>query len=626
MAQEATRLVERAGGLPIPAPSMREVPLQENTHALAFAADLLAGRFEAVVFLTGVGTRYLFAAMETRHARADLIAALARTTTVARGPKPGRALRELGVPLSITVPEPNTWREVVITMEESPQGLSLDGARVAVQEYGAPNERLISALSERGAHVTPVPVYRWALPEDTRPLAHAIRSIVERTVDVALFTSATQIRHVLDIARTSGLERELHAALREVAICSIGPVCTEALLDAGIAVDMEPEHAKLGFLVRDAAAQANELIARKRARLRPRVEPARDESTAPKMDLSQTAFMKACRREPTDYTPVWLMRQAGRYMQEYRELRARVPFIELCKRPELAADAAITAQRRLGVDAAILFSDILVIIEPMGLDLEYLAGEGPSIGRTVHSAADVDRLTRVNPYESLSYVADAVRLTRRELPSDIPLIGFSGAPFTLASYAIEGGGSRNYVATKTLMYSDKGAWDALMSLIADAVGAYLNMQIEAGCQAVQLFDSWVGNLSPVDYERYVLPHTKKVFDALPAGIPAIHFGTDTATLLDLQMRAGGTVLGVDHRMPIGAAFDRFGDRVALQGNLDPTILFADPAFLRIECERVLKEVGGRRGHVFNLGHGILPTTPVDNVIALVDAVHEISAR
>ena len=626
MSEEAVRLVERAGGLPISAPSMREVPFQENSHALAFASDLLAGRFDAVVFLTGVGTRYLFGAIEPHHARADLVTALARTTTIARGPKPVRVLRELGVPVSVSVPEPNTWRELVIAVEESPHGLALNGARIAVQEYGAPNERLLTALAQRGARVTPVPVYRWALPVDTRPLADAVRRIIARQVDVALFTSATQIRHVVEIAGTLGVAPELHDALQEVAICSIGPVCTEAIVDAGVAVDMEPEHAKLGFLVRDAAARSTEIIARKRARLRPRVEAARNERAAATMDLNQTAFMKACRREPTDYTPVWLMRQAGRYMQEYRELRARVPFIELCKRPELAADAAVTAQRRLGVDAAILFSDILVIIEPMGLDLEYLAGEGPSIGRTVHSAADVDRLTRVNPDESLSYVADAVRLTRRELPANIPLIGFSGAPFTLASYAIEGGGSRNYIATKTLMYSDKGAWDALMSLIADAVGSYLNMQIEAGCQAVQLFDSWVGNLSPVDYERYVLPHTKKVFDALPADIPAIHFGTDTTTLLDLQLHAGGTVLGVDHRMPIGTAFDRFGQRVALQGNLDPTVLFADPAFVRAECERVLHEVGGRRGHIFNLGHGILPTTPVDNVIALVDAVHEISAR
>jgi len=564
--------------------------------------------------------------METRHARTDLVAALARTITVARGPKPVRVLRELGVPVSISVPEPNTWRELLIAMEESSDGLALHGARIAVQEYGASNERLLAALSERGARVTPVPTYRWALPQDLRPLEEAVRRFIAKSVDVALFTSATQVRHLLEVARNQGKEPELHGALQEVCVASIGPVCTEALVEAGIGVDLEPTHPKLGLLVRETAERAADIVAAKRAQARTRVTASARETPAPCIDLAEAPFLKACRREPTPYTPVWLMRQAGRYMQEYRELRARVPFAELCKRPELAAEAAVTAACRLHVDAAILFSDILLILEPMGLDLEYLAGEGPSIGRTVHCAADVERLRRVDPRESMLFVADAVRLTRSELPSHVPLIGFSGAPFTLASYAIEGGGSRNYVATKTLMYSDKGAWDALMSLIADAVAAYLLMQIEAGCQAVQLFDSWVGCLSPFDYERYVAPHTKKVFAALPAKIPAIHFGTDTATLLDGQLRAGGTVLGVDHRTPIDGVFDRYGDRVAVQGNLDPTVLFAEPSFIRAECTRVLAEVAGRPGHIFNLGHGILPTTPVDNVIALVDAVHELSVR
>jgi uroporphyrinogen decarboxylase len=366
----------------------------------------------------------------------------------------------------------------------------------------------------------------------------------------------------------------------------------------------------------------------KSAERTPAAEPRAGDVDAKRaaLDLRDAPFLRACRREPTEYTPVWLMRQAGRYMQEYRELRARVPFIEMCKRPELAAEAAVTAARRLGTDAAILFSDILLIVEPMGLDLDYVAGEGPSIGRIVRSGADVDRLARVDPRESLAFVMDAVRLTRRELDAHLPLIGFSGAPFTLASYVIEGGGSRSYAATKAFMYGDAGAWHALMELIADAVAAYLVAQVEAGCQAVQLFDSWVGCLAPVDYERYVLRHTKRVFDALPAGVPAIHFGTDTACLLDLQLRAGGTVLGVDHRVPIADAIARYGDRVAIQGNLDPTVLLTEPGFVRAECARILSEVAGKPGHVFNLGHGILPATPVDNVIALVDAVHELSAR
>jgi uroporphyrinogen decarboxylase len=627
MAEEAAKLVDKAGGLAVSAPSLREVALADNPQALAFAADLVAGRFDAVVFLTGVGTRYLFDAMETVYARAALVAALAKTTTIARGPKPVRVLRDLGVPVAVTVPEPNTWRELLAAVEESPEGLALAGARVAVQEYGVTNERLLAGLRERGAAVTAVASYRWALPDDLRPLRSAVRSIADKAVDVALFTSATQVRHLLAVAAADGLEAGLRDGLAQMCVASIGPVCTEALVEAGVGVDLEPAHPKLGFLVREAAEKAAEIVTRKRAPARARVVPApRDASKAAAAAFDDAPFLRACRREPTPYTPVWLMRQAGRYMQEYRELRARVPFIELCKRPELAAEAAVTAAARLHADAAILFSDILLILEPMGLDLEYLAGEGPSIGRTVHSAADVDRLRRVDPRASLGFVADAVDLTRRELPADVPLIGFSGAPFTLASYAIEGGGSRNYVATKTLMYSDPGAWDALMSLIADAVAGYLNMQIEAGCQAVQLFDSWVGCLSPLDYERYVLPHTKKVFDALPSAVPAIHFGTDTATLLDVQLAAGGTVLGIDHRFPIRDAFERFGSRVAIQGNLDPTVLFADPAFVRKECARVLADVAGRPGHVFNLGHGILPTTPVDNVIALVEAVHELSAR
>jgi len=353
---------------------------------------------------------------------------------------------------------------------------------------------------------------------------------------------------------------------------------------------------------------------------------ASDAPTPIAADFGETPFMKACRREPTQYTPVWLMRQAGRYMQEYRELRARMPFIEMCKTPALAAEAAVTAARRLNTDAAILFSDILLILEPMGLDLTYAAGEGPTIGRVVRSHADVDRLRRIDVRQEMAFVFDAVRLTRRELPPTVPLIGFSGAPFTLASYAIEGGSSRNFAATKTLMYTDKGAWDALLSLLADAVAAYLNAQIEAGCQAVQLFDSWVGCLSPDDYERYVLPHTQKIFDALTAGVPAIHFGTDTATLLELQLRAGGSVLGIDHRTPLGETLERFDGQAAVQGNLDPAVLLADRAFVRAECSRILEEVGDRSGHVFNLGHGVLPATPVDNVVALVEAVHELSVR
>jgi uroporphyrinogen decarboxylase len=630
LAVETARLIEKAGGVAISAPSMREVPIGENPEALAFAERLLAGKYDIVILLTGVGTRHLFAAMETHYDRASLVAALSKTTVVARGPKPVAALRELGVAIAIAVPEPNTWRELLDAIVESNRAVDLGGARIAIQEYGESNPRLIEGLRARGADVDAVPVYRWALPENRQPLADAVRQLRARTVDVVLFTSATQVRHLFQQASEMGWENDLHGALEEVVVASVGPVCSETLAELAVGVDLEPEHPKLGHLVREAAGRASAILAAKRAAHRPARAPAMvKHAAAPPRKrlgrLEESVFLQACRGEPVAYTPVWLMRQAGRYMQEYREVRARVPFIELCKKPDLAAEVAITAQQRIGTDAAILFSDILLLVEPMGLGLEYAPSEGPAISRVVRCAADVDRLQRVVVSESLAYVFEAVRKTRTGLPADIPLIGFSGAPFTLASYIIEGGSSRNYTATKTFMYTDEGAWNAMMSLVSDAIADYLAGQIEAGCQALQLFDSWVGCLSPADYARYVLPHTRRIIESLPRKIPLILFGTDTATLLDHQATAGARVLGVDHRVAIGQVFDRYPG-IAVQGNLDPVVLFAEPAFIRAAARSILDEVARRPGHIFNLGHGVLPATPVDHVIALVDAVHELSAR
>jgi uroporphyrinogen decarboxylase len=351
-------------------------------------------------------------------------------------------------------------------------------------------------------------------------------------------------------------------------------------------------------------------------------EKQRENQTAA---LQNSPFMRACRREPVPYTPIWLMRQAGRYMSEYREVRARVGFLELCKTPDLAAEVTVTAAERLGVDAAIIFADILLILEPMGIDLEFTKGEGPTIHNPVRASSDVERLREVESVDALDYVFEAIKRTRRALPTGLPLIGFSGAPFTLASYMIEGGGSRNYVHTKSLMYEDSGAWHAMMSLITRALGRYLNAQIAAGAQAVQLFDSWVGCLSPEDYREYVLPHTRSVIRSIKPKVPVIHFGTGTATLLELMREAGGDVIGLDWRVDLRDAWQRLGD-VAVMGNLDPVALFARQDFIRAQAGRILKQADGRAGHIFNLGHGILPETPVENVIALVDAVHEMSRK
>jgi uroporphyrinogen decarboxylase len=337
-------------------------------------------------------------------------------------------------------------------------------------------------------------------------------------------------------------------------------------------------------------------------------------------------FLAACHRGKTSYTPVWLMRQAGRYMEEYRKLRAEFSFLDLCKRPDLAAEITVTPVERLGVDAAILFADILLILEPMGLGLTYSKDDGPIIDAHIQSRTDVEQLQEFEPEESLSFVMETVRRSRTALNGRVPLIGFSGAPFTLASYIIEGGGSRNYLRTKKLIYSDPGAWRALMERLSAAVSKYLNAQIAAGADAVQIFDSWAGSLSPDDYRNYVLPYTRATIAAITPGTPVINFSTGTAGMLKLIKDAGGDVIGLDWRIDLDKGWAEIGYDVGVQGNLDPAALLAKPKEIRRRVEDILKRAGGRPGHIFNLGHGVFPETPVEHVIAMVEAVHELSAR
>jgi uroporphyrinogen decarboxylase len=338
------------------------------------------------------------------------------------------------------------------------------------------------------------------------------------------------------------------------------------------------------------------------------------------------SFLRACRRQPVTVTPVWFMRQAGRYMPEYRALREKHTLLEICKTPDLALE--VTKQPlRLGVDAAILFADILLPLEPMGAPFEFAKGEGPVVHEPVRDRAAIDRLRVIEPQEGLGYVLEAVRLIRKELEGKVPLIGFAGAPFTMASYLVEGGKSSDYRRTKVMMWSEPDAWAALMSKIAEVVRRYLLAQIEAGAQAVQLFDSWAGALTASDYRAHVMPHVRHILESVEAaGVPVIHFGTNTHHLLELQREAGGTVIGLDHRTPIGEGMRRVGDDRAVQGNLDPLLLCAPVDVARERATGILETVGKRAGHVFNLGHGIIPETPVDHVKAMVDHVHETSAR
>jgi uroporphyrinogen decarboxylase len=336
-------------------------------------------------------------------------------------------------------------------------------------------------------------------------------------------------------------------------------------------------------------------------------------------------FLRACRREPVDRTPVWFMRQAGRYMPEYQALRERHSLLELCRTPDLAVEVTLQPIQAFGFDAAILFSDLLIPLDPLGLPFDFQSGEGPVLERPIRSRDDVDALRRFEPREELGMVLEAIRLLRRELT--VPLIGFAGAPFTLATYAIEGGSSKSLAKTKELMYGDPDTWHRLAGLLAEIVSDYLRAQVEAGVQAVQLFDSWIGALDEADYREFALPHVRRIFDGLEGlDVPQIHFGTGTGHLLAVQREAGGTVIGVDWRTPLDEGWERAGGDIAVQGNLDPTLLFAPRERLLARVDDVLRRAGGRPGHVFNLGHGILPGTPVGNVRAVVEHVHEKTAR
>lgn len=617
MALPMAKLVEKAGGKALCAPSMREVPLEDNSDAFRFFAELEAGAYDLFVLMTGVGLRTLLAALETKYPKERVLAAFEKTKVVVRGPKPLAVCKMQNIPVAVTVPEPNTWQEILAILREESL---LAGKKIAVLEYGASNVEFLDGLRAGGATVRPVKIYQWALPEDLGPLERGIEALLNGEAQVLLFTTATQVHHLLQVAgpRESALRRALH----RVAIGSIGPTTSEALRERQMFADYEATPNKMPELVAQMAVVAGEIVARKKARadeawVRVAASPGGAGLERP---LQESRMLRACRRQPVDRIPVWLMRQAGRYMAEYQLVRGGVDFLTLCKTPELAAQVTLDAIERLNVDAAIIFADILLIVEPMGVPLEFKESLGPVIGRPVRSLDDIRRLKPVDPEAGLGFVLEAIRQVRAAMRTDVPLIGFAGAPFTVAAYMIEGKGSRNYIPTKTLMHQEPGAWHELMEKITTASVAYLKAQVAAGCQILQIFDSWVGCLSPADYREFVFPHMQRLFSELPKDIPSIHFGTDTTSLLDQIQAAGGDVIGLDWRVDIAQARRQLGD-VAVQGNFDPVLLFSKPDVIRAEARKILEAAGSKPGFIFNLGHGILPETPVDHVMALVDFVH-----
>ncbi len=345
--------------------------------------------------------------------------------------------------------------------------------------------------------------------------------------------------------------------------------------------------------------------------------------------MTNDNFLRACRREDVDHTPVWLMRQAGRYMKEYMALKEKYSFLEMCRTPEIACEVTMQPINAFELDAAIIFADILLPLEGMGIKLDFIKGDGPKIFNPVRCEADIDAIRIIEPTEDVPYLLEAIKLTLKELDGKIPLIGFSGAPFTLASYIVEGGGSRNYLHAKGIMYADDGQWKKLMDKITEVIIRYLKAQADAGVQALQLFDSWVGCLGPEEYKEFALPYTKRVIDEVKAyapDIPFINFSTNTGTYLELAKEAGGDVMGVDWRVNLDEAWERIGHDKAIQGNMDPVVLFSSIDEIKKRASAVLDRANGRNGHIFNLGHGIVLGTPVDHVKALIDHVHEYSKR
>ncbi len=606
---------------------MREVPIEPNRPAIDFAYRVITGEINIVVLMTGVGFRYLLRAIDRHVDQQRFLDALSDVTTICRGPKPAAVMREFGLTPTHRVPEPNTWRELLQTIDAH---VPVANAVVGLQEYGVTNSSLIAGLEARGATVENVKVYGWDFPEDTGPLEENVRAIAQGERDVLLLTSAHQVVNMLRMAEQLNLVGQVRRGLHRLVIASIGPTTTQMLEECDFSVDVEPSHPKMGHLVIEAAKSCGALVKTKQAAQADFVtstgQPAfvaHPHSDHPSMD---SLFMRACRCEPTERTPIWLMRQAGRYMGEYREVRAKHTFLELCKLPKLCSEVMVTAVERLGVDAAIIFSDLLPILEPLGFDLEFVKGDGPVIHNPIRHADDLSRVRPLTDPGRLDFVYETVQQTRSEIAKDIPVIGFSGSPFTLASYAIEGGGSRQYVHTKKMMLGDPDAWSRLMELLSGAIVSYLNEQIAAGAQCVQLFDSWVGALGPDDYRKSVLPWMKQIIAQITPGVPVINFGTGNPELLPLMRIDQRTVVGIDWRIPIGEGWRRAGHDGAVQGNLDPAVLLTDPETISDRAETLLEAVDDRPGHIFNLGHGVFKETPVDNAIALVQCVKELSQR
>lgn len=589
--------------------------------AAEFANRLLTADIDTVIFVTGVGVNHVVEQAARSVDRQRFLDCLSDVKTIAGSQRAGLALKELNLNPSVYVESPKSWRDILMSIDRlAPVANQTVGLEESAAVYG-----LVSGLEARGARVVRMPIFSQTMPKRAQPAIDFFEQIEAGDFHAILFTSPENAIQFCFLAKHFGRARLTSHLLDNHIVLAIGAGTAEVLTDRGFVVDYATQTTKIGPAINEIADQIDQ-IKKQKTIIRINLSGPATNNSDPNAPWYDSPFMKACRGEPTDVTPIWMMRQAGRYMSEYRAVRDKVSFLELCANPQLCSEVMCTAVGRLGVDAAIIFSDLLPILVPMGCDLEFVKGDGPVIHNPVRMAADVDRIKPLESNEPLQFVMDTVKQTRSDLPGDMPLIGFAGAPFTLASYMIEGGASRTYARTKTLMYGDPGAWDQLMQHLSNSISLYLIGQIEAGAQCVQLFDSWAGCLSFEDYRQFAHPYVKRIIASLPSNVPVINFATGNPALLPLLADTRAAVIGIDWRTRLDDAWQTVGYDRAVQGNLDPTVLLTDPCEIRKQAKFVLDQAAGRAGHIFNLGHGILPQTPVDHAIALVDAVHELSQK
>ncbi len=596
-------------------------PAEKNGLIAELTNRLLTADVDKVIFVTAVGVNHFIDQASRSVDRQRLIDCLTDTQIVTGSKNASEALREFGIEPSLSIDSANSWRDILMALDQQSPVVN---QTVALEESSAVIG-LASGLEARGARVVRMALFPQSLPQHPQPVVDFFEQIEAGEFHALLFSSAEIATQYCFLAKHFGRARLTNHLLDNHIVISIGQEPAEILSDRGISVDLTTVHSELDTAIHEIVSQF-QTIKNKKTIIRSSMSGPNTSNSDPNAPWYNSPFMKACRGEPTDVTPIWMMRQAGRYMSEYREVRANVSFLDLCGNPQLCSEVMCTAVNKLGVDAAIIFSDLLPILVPMGCDLEFVKGDGPVIHNPVRTTKDIDRIKPLENNDELQFVMETVKQTRNDLPADMPLIGFAGSPFTLASYMIEGGSSRNYAFTKAMMYSDPGAWAQLMERLSISISLYLNGQIQAGAQCVQLFDSWAGCLNFEDYRRFAHPYVQRIIASLPSDVPVINFATGNPALLPLLADTRASVIGIDWRTRLDDAWQTVGFDRAVQGNLDPTVLLTNPKEIRRQAKLVLDQAAGRAGHIFNLGHGILPQTPVDNAIALVDAVHELSQR